>query len=109
VQILLNAIPWPAATPVGLCVAFTWLIITGRLVPRSTVKTLAAEQAERIAYMETTASEQRSTISTLVEQNAELSVSGRLSVALLQSLQGTDHAGSLANPGSGHVAPSTKD
>ncbi len=110
-QVIFNAIPWPTATPIGLCVAFTWLIVTGRLVPKSTVKTLSAEHTARVTYLETAASEQRTTINTLVEQNAELSVSGRLSVALLQSLQvpSLNHASGIADPGSSHVASSTQD
>lgn len=107
-QVLLSPSSWlPTLTPVGLCAGFTWLIVTGKLVPRSTVDRLEADKNSRIAYMETAATEQRTTINTLVEQNAELSVSGRLSVALLQSLQAPNsvHAsGIAADPGSSHVA-----
>jgi len=82
----------------------TFLVATGRLVPRATVDRLLADPAARIAYMETESTEQRATISSLVAQNAELSASGRLSVALLQSING--HA---AQSGSGDVAPTVQE
>jgi hypothetical protein len=111
-QAILTAFPWPTVTPVGLCVGFTWLIVTGKLLPRSTADRLAADQAKRIESMESALSDQRATITSLVEQNAELSVSGKLSVALLQSLQSSsNHAGpaGASTFGTGHVAPSIED
>lgn len=111
-QLIFSPSTWvPALTPVALCVSFTWLVLSGKLVPRSTVDRLENDKNARINYMETAASEQRTTINTLVEQNAELSVSGRLSVALLQSLQmpAINHASGLADPGSSHVASPITD
>ena len=111
-QLIFSPSSWvPALTPVALCVSFTWLIVTGKLVPKATVDRLEADKNQRITYMETAASEQRATINVLVEQNAELSVSGRLSVALLQSLQvpAINHASALADPGSSHVASPITD
>lgn len=93
-----EAIPWDAVGAGGMFVAMTWLIATGRLMPRTTVDRLLADPAARIAYMEAEATEQRATISSLVAQNAELTAAGRLSVALLQSINST------AQTGSGNVA-----
>lgn len=109
-QAILSAFPWPTITPVGLCVGFTWLIVTGKLMPRSTVDRIDGDHKARLKFQEQALSEQRGTIASLVEQNAELAASGRLSVALLQSLQVSNHAGIGApNVGSGHVAPSIED
>ncbi|WP_143859925.1 hypothetical protein [Nocardia cerradoensis] len=89
---------------------FMGIIVGGRLIPRSWVKSLLAEKDARIEYQETAMAEQRATIASLVQQNAELTVSGRLSVALLQSIQttATSNHTSTTDPGSGHVAPSVQ-
>jgi hypothetical protein len=109
-QVLLSPSSWlPTLTPVGLCAAFTWLVVTGKLVPKSTVDRLETDKDQRISYMETAAAEQRTTINTLVAQNAELSVSGRLSVALLQSLQSPNSSHAIADSGSSHVATPIQD
>ncbi len=105
-EVAWNAVPWQTITPVGLCVTFTWLVVRGKLVPRAWVDRMDTEHRKQLEYMETTLTEQRGTISSLVEQNAELSVSGRLSVALLESLQKPKPLSSNTDPGSGHVAPS---
>ncbi|MGW5519288.1 hypothetical protein [Nocardia africana] len=78
----------------------------GKLVPRTWVDRMDSEHQKQIQYMESALTEQRGTISSLVEQNAELAVSGRLSVALLESLQKPKTLSSNTDPGSGHVAPS---
>lgn len=88
-----------------------WVVIKGKLVPRSWVDKAAADQQSRIEFLETANSEQRATINSLVQQNAELSASGRLSVALLQTLQAgsANHAVSRIEPGSGPHVPSIED
>lgn len=107
-QSILSALSGPI-TPVGLCAAFMWVVVKGKLVPRSWVDKTSADQASEIAFLRQANSEQRATIDSLVSQNAELSASGRLSVALLQSLQsGTNHAGSMES-GSGAHVPSIED
>jgi hypothetical protein len=84
------------------------LVVRGRLIPRSWVENLLAEKDARLEWQETALTEQRATIASLVQQNAELTVSGRLSVALLQSIQPPSTiSASTTNPGSGHVAPTS--
>ena len=105
-QHILEALSGPI-TPVGLCAAVMWVVVKGRLVPRSWVDKTTADQESRIHFLETANSEQRATINSLVQQNAELSASGRLSVALLQTLQtgSSNHAVGI-DPGSGPHVPS---
>ncbi|NEW33851.1 hypothetical protein GV791_14950 [Nocardia cyriacigeorgica] len=104
-DIALEAVPWDIIGAAGMFAFLTYLVATGRLVPRATVDRLLADPAARIAYMETESTEQRATISSLVAQNAELSASGRLSVALLQSINGH----TTAQSGSGDVAPTVQE
>lgn len=110
-QNVLSALPWSTITPVGLSVSFAWVVIKGLLIPRSWVDKSAADQDSRIEFLENANTAQRATIDSLVQQNAELSASGRLSVALLQSLQAlsTNHAAGSIEPGSGHVASPSID
>lgn len=107
---MLNVLPLAALTPLGLLATFTWMVLGGKLVPRSWVDKAAADDAAEIAWLRQTNADQAVTIGSLVTQNAELTVQGRLSVALLQTLP---PAPSLANhvgdPGSGHVPSIEKD
>lgn len=106
-QAILNALSGPI-TPVGLCAAFMWVVVKGKLLPRSWVDKTSADQDSRIEFLEKANSEQRATIDSLVHQNAELSASGKLTVALLQTLQAgsTNHAVGSPDPGSGPHVPS---
>lgn len=110
-QLILNVLPLAAVTPLGLLATFTWLVVGGKLVPRSWVDKAAADAAAEIAFLRKANADQGGTITSLVTQNAELSVSGRLSVALLQTLPTattTNHSVGL-DPGSGHVPSIEKD
>lgn len=104
----ITSAPWGAITPSAIVGLVVGLILRGTLIPQSWVNKLLAEKDARLAHQDTAMAEQRATISSLVQQNAELTVSGRLSVALLQSIQApsSNHA-STTDPGSGHVAPSS--
>lgn len=104
-DIALEAVPWDIVGAAGMFAFLTWMVATGRLVPRATVDRLLGDSQARIAYMETESSENRATIGSLVAQNAELTASGRLSVALLQSINGQAHVQS----GSGDVAPTVQE
>ncbi|MGW0052033.1 hypothetical protein [Nocardia nova] len=102
--------PWDTLSVEGVLLVFMGIIVGGRLIPRSWVKNLLAEKDARLAYQDAAMAEQRATIASLVQQNAELTVSGRLSVALLQSIQAppsSNHTSST-DPGSGHAAPSVQ-
>lgn len=105
----MNALSGPI-TPVGMCAVVMWVVLRGLLVPRSWVDKTTADQESRIKFLETANTEQRATITSLVQQNAELSASGRLSVALLQTLQasGSNHVARV-DPGSGPHVPSIED
>lgn len=94
-----------ALSPTATATAVVTLILRGHLIPRSWVKLLLADKDARIAYQDTAMTAKDNTIGELVKQNAEMTVSGRLSVALLQQIQPpvASHA-STAGPGSGHVA-----
>ncbi|TLF72933.1 hypothetical protein [Nocardia cyriacigeorgica] len=103
-DIALDTVPWDLVSAAGMFAFLTWMVATGRLVPRATVDRLLGDSQARIAYMETESTENRATIGSLVAQNAELSASGRLSVALLQSINGH-----TAQSGSGDVAPTVQE
>lgn len=99
----LAAVPWDSVGTVGLALIVMGLVVTGRLVPRATVRAIQADQQKHTAYAETEATEQRATISALVDQVAKLSTTGELSVALLQAIKG---ANNTQQSGSTHVASS---
>ncbi len=108
-QVILNVLPLAAVTPLSLLAAFTWLVLRGKLVPRSWVDKSDADQAAEIAWLRQTNSEQAVTIGSQANQIAELTVQGRLSVALLQSLNAPSGNHAITDPGSDHVAPSIED
>lgn len=98
-------VSWPIISPVGTMAVIVALVVRGHLLPRSWVNNLLAEKDARLEYQETAMTEQRATIASLVQQNAELTVSGRLSVALLQTIQPPPTiSANNTDPGSGHVA-----
>ncbi|WP_157116926.1 hypothetical protein [Nocardia vaccinii] len=107
---MLNVLPLAALTPVGLLATFTWMVLRGLLVPRSWVDKASADDAAEIAWLRQTNADQAVTIGSLVTQNAELTVQGRLSVALLQTLPTAPAASNhVGDPGSGHVPSIEKD
>lgn len=87
----IGSLPWGTITPSTLAVSFAvasaYVIMSGKLIPHSWVERRDADHEAHIRYLEAETSEQRATIASLVQQNAELSAAGRLSVALLQALQ----------------------
>lgn len=87
----MSALPWETITPSGLAILFAvssaWLVLSGRLIPHTWVERRDQDHDAHAHYLERALEEQRATIDSLVKQNAELTASGRLSVALLQNLQ----------------------
>lgn len=115
-EVFVHAMPWATVTPISIVVAFSSLVWSGRLIPRSWEDKRAADQAAQITYLQTTLAHQEATIASLTKQNHELAVTGELSVALLRSLQQittvgpapalTNHSIRPLDPGAGsaHVA-----
>ncbi|MEU1526346.1 hypothetical protein ABZ413_29535 [Nocardia rhamnosiphila] len=101
---VLELVPWDIVGAAGMFAFLSWLVATGRLVPKSTVDRIVADKDARITYVELANTEQRGTISNLVAQVAELTASGRLSVALLQSINAANQQSE-----SGNVAPAQED
>jgi hypothetical protein len=88
---VLGGLPWGTITPSGLAVlmggTFVWSVLSGKLIPHRWVEQRDDDHDAHVRYLEAALAEQRGTISSLTQQNAELASSGRLSVALLQTLQ----------------------
>lgn len=99
---ILSALPWQTLTPAGMAILFAvssaWLVLSGRLIPHTWVERRDGDHEAHTHYLEKALEEQRATIDSLVRQNAELTASGRLSVALLQSLQGPQSLLSTREP-----------
>lgn len=95
--------PWDTLGVGGLATLVVWFVMTGRLVPKATVDRMREDYQERIRWMESTAANRDATTNTLVEQNAQLSAQGELSLALLKALQMPGTASGNTS-GSGHVA-----
>lgn len=82
----LPALPWDSISTVGLALIFTWMIATGRLVPRATVDRLLADGAQRTAYLERHMDAESGVKFELVTQNSKLLGTSQLATALLQAV-----------------------
>lgn len=82
----LSALPWNGIGTVGLALIVTWLVVTGRLVPRATVEKMLADGAARNAYLERHIDAQQEVKSELASQNTELLGTSRLATALLRAV-----------------------
>ena len=87
---VLTQIPLQGIGVVGLCLLITWAVMTGRLVPRSTVDAMTAEKDRRNAFLEALTTEQ-------AEQMRELLPAARLSAALLDSVHSPNSHGGTAD------------
>jgi hypothetical protein len=82
----LTAFPWDAVSVTGLCVGITWLIVTGRLVPRATVDRLLDDRDHRNEFLERHIDAQQAVKSELAHQNTELLSTAKLATALLKAV-----------------------
>lgn len=95
----------PAAIMGGLLAAFIWAVLTGRLVPRSTLEDVRADRDARLAELRketddvwTALRASQDTIRVLSDQIDELSEVGRTTHQLIQALPGP-----LARPRGGRA------
>lgn len=89
---VITSVPWESLGTVGLCILITVGIMTGRLVPRSTVDKMVSGLEARVVFQETELVKTRELKHELVRQNTDLLVNARLSTALLEAVH-PDHAG----------------
>ncbi|PKV80922.1 hypothetical protein [Nocardia fluminea] len=82
----LPALPWDNISSVSLALIFTWLVVTGRLVPRAIVDRLLADRDARIAYNERQFDAQQAVKYELATQNTKLLSSAELSTKLLNAI-----------------------
>lgn len=82
----LPALPWDNISSVSLALIFTWLVVTGRLVPRAIVDRLLADRDARIAYNERQFDAQAAVKYELATQNTKLLSSAELSTKLLNAI-----------------------
>lgn len=82
----LTTLPWDSVGTVGFALIVTWMVVTGRLVPRSMLDRLTADLAEQNAYMRQHIDAQQAIKSELAQQNTELLSTAKLATSLLQAV-----------------------
>lgn len=78
---------WATPSLGGLCATFVLLIMTGRLVPVSTVRRLLDQERRRADDFKAAADAQGTRADKLVEQQDELLTLGRTAVQSLEALR----------------------
>lgn len=91
--VALTTVPWESLGTVGLCILTTVGIMTGRLVPRSTVDKMVSGLEARVVFQETELVKTRELKHELVRQNTDLLINARLSTALLEAVHPDQHSG----------------
>lgn len=76
-----------------MCLVITWLVVTGKLVPKSTVDKLVGGLEARNQFLESTIVSMQEVKQELASQNGELLGTARLSAALLESVHPDRSAG----------------
>lgn len=90
-----GGIPWNNLGVVGLCAAMAVTIITGRLIPKSTVDKLVGGLESRNQFLEQTIVSMQEVKQELASQNRELLGTARLSAALLETVHPEGRGGNV--------------
>lgn len=94
--------PWESVGTVGLCVLVTWLIVTGRLVPRVTVDAMMADLRGQVVATERRADAREAAESELLRQNSTLLIQAEIWDRVLRPASSPTESGS-------HVATTAQD
>ncbi|AHH16599.1 hypothetical protein NONO_c17990 [Nocardia nova SH22a] len=108
-MITLGSIAWQTLGLSGVCVVLVltlvWMIVSGKFVPESQVERMleterarTADERARNAYLEGALTKRDAAFTTVVQQNAKLTIQADAGLRVLQSLP-TEH-----QSGSDHVA-----
>lgn len=96
------AIPWESIGTVGLCVLVTWLVVTGRLVPRITVDAMMTDLRAQVAATERRADAHEAAETELLRQNSTLLIQAEIWDRVLRPASSPPEMGA-------HVATTVQD